>query len=103
VNKYFKNKCIQLFAGDLISARFAFRFQASSFALRNGRLAQLVQSTSFTPRGSGVRIPQRPLFFTQTVTSGFFYALILVMRTGGFEIVVKQRFTSGFEVKFFQT
>ena len=27
----------------------------------NGRLAQLVQSTSFTPRGSGVRIPQRPL------------------------------------------
>jgi putative endonuclease len=26
-----------------------------------GRLAQLVQSTSFTPRGSGVRIPQRPL------------------------------------------
>jgi putative endonuclease len=25
-----------------------------------GRLAQLVQSTSFTPRGSGVRIPQRP-------------------------------------------
>ncbi len=26
----------------------------------HGRLAQLVQSTSFTPRGSGVRIPQRP-------------------------------------------
>ena len=25
-----------------------------------GRLAQLVQSTSFTPRGSGVRIPHRP-------------------------------------------
>ena len=25
-----------------------------------GRLAQLVQSTSFTPRGSGVRIPYRP-------------------------------------------
>ena len=29
-------------------------------ALTRGRLAQLVQSTSFTPRGSGVRIPQRP-------------------------------------------
>ena len=26
----------------------------------DGHLAQLVQSTSFTPRGSGVRIPQRP-------------------------------------------
>ena len=26
-----------------------------------GRLAQLVQSIWFTPRGSGVRIPQRPL------------------------------------------
>jgi hypothetical protein len=25
-----------------------------------GRLAQLVQSTSFTPRGSGVRTPHRP-------------------------------------------
>ena len=29
------------------------------FAL-HGRLAQLVQSTSFTPRGSGVRVPHRP-------------------------------------------
>ncbi len=28
-----------------------------------GRLAQLVQSTWFTPKGSGVRIPCRPLFF----------------------------------------
>ena len=28
---------------------------------RLGRLAQLVQSTSFTPRGSGVRAPHRPL------------------------------------------
>ena len=27
---------------------------------REGRLAQLVQSIWFTPRGSGVRIPQRP-------------------------------------------
>ena len=32
-----------------------------TFALLNfGRLAQLVQSTSFTPRGSGVRIPHLP-------------------------------------------
>ncbi len=30
------------------------------FALALGRLAQLVQSTSFTPRGSGVRTPHRP-------------------------------------------
>ena len=28
---------------------------------KKGRLAQLVQSTWFTPKGSGVRIPQRPL------------------------------------------
>ena len=28
----------------------------------NGRLAQLVQSVCLTSRGSGVRIPQRPLF-----------------------------------------
>ena len=28
-----------------------------------GRLAQLVQSTSFTPRGSGVRTPHRPQKF----------------------------------------
>ena len=27
---------------------------------KKGRLAQLVQSTSFTPRGSGVRTPHRP-------------------------------------------
>ena len=27
---------------------------------KQGRLAQLVQSTWFTPKGSGVRIPQRP-------------------------------------------
>ena len=27
---------------------------------QQGRLAQLVQSTSFTPRGSGVRTPHRP-------------------------------------------
>ncbi len=26
-----------------------------------GRLAQLVQSTWFTPKGSGVRLPHRPL------------------------------------------
>ena len=31
-----------------------------AFPNNKGRLAQLVQSTSFTPRGSGVRIPQRP-------------------------------------------
>lgn len=36
------------------------RFE-SGFVHKNGRLAQLVQSTSFTPRGSGVRISHRPL------------------------------------------
>ena len=38
-----------------------------------GRLAQLVQSTSFTPRGSGVRIPQRPhQSKSQCIALGFF-------------------------------
>ena len=38
-----------------------------------GRLAQLVQSIWFTPRGSGVRIPQRP---QKEVKKGFlFYVL----------------------------
>ena len=36
-----------------------------------GRLAQLVQSTSFTPRGSGVRTPHRPLKFIQFVWTFF--------------------------------
>ena len=42
-----------------------------------GRLAQLVQSTSFTPRGSGVRTPHRPLLSYKPPKSsdfgGFFY------------------------------
>ncbi len=33
---------------------------------RLGLLAQLVQSIWFTPRGSGVRIPQGPQRFTET-------------------------------------
>ena len=36
-----------------------------------GRLAQLVQSTSFTPRGSGVRTPHRPQKFIQIVWTFF--------------------------------
>ena len=40
---------------------------------QHGRLAQLVQSIWFTPRGSGVRIPQRP---QKEVKKGFlFYVL----------------------------
>lgn len=42
-----------------------------------GRLAQLVQSIWFTPRGSGVRIPQRPqgcflVVFSSERLRGFF-------------------------------
>ena len=37
-----------------------------------GRLAQLVQSTSFTPRGSGVRTPHRPPNFNPTEMWDFF-------------------------------
>ena len=42
--------------------------------IKRGRLAQLVQSTSFTPRGSGVRTPHRPpLFQNRGFRFGFFY------------------------------
>ena len=37
-----------------------FAVECPTFAPPKGRLAQLVQSTSFTPRGSGVRVPHRP-------------------------------------------
>ena len=46
-----------------------------------GRLAQLVQSTSFTPRGSGVRTPHRPQvlrnkdFFYMSKLNYAFYSL----------------------------
>ncbi len=40
-----------------------------------GRLAQLVQSTSFTPRGSGVRTPHRPQE-TSTEMLEFFLCLV---------------------------
>ncbi len=40
-----------------------------------GRLAQLVQSTSFTPRGSGVRTPHRPPK-TSTEMLEFFYTFL---------------------------
>ena len=41
-----------------------------------GRLAQLVQSICLTSRGSGVRIPQRPLNLGRTlICSTFFNAI----------------------------
>ena len=39
---------------------FAVLKNRCNFASAIGRLAQLVQSIWFTPRGSGVRIPHRP-------------------------------------------
>ncbi len=39
-----------------------------------GRIAQLVQSTWFTPKGSGVRIPLRPPRQSLLYRVGFFYA-----------------------------
>ena len=41
-------------------ARFKKCTTFASAIKQHGRLAQLVQSIWFTPRGSGVRIPQRP-------------------------------------------
>ncbi len=44
------------FSFGRIKNRFIF-----ASAIMQGRVAQLVQSTWFTPKGSGVRIPSRPL------------------------------------------
>ena len=43
------------------------------FAHAMGRLAQLVQSIWFTPRGSGVRIPHRPQQKAETKVSAFLF------------------------------
>ena len=51
---FFKKKIHQSFAEFKNCTTFA------SAIKQYGRLAQLVQSIWFTPRGSGVRIPQRP-------------------------------------------
>ena len=64
---FFKKKIHQSFAEFKNCTTFA------SAIKQYGRLAQLVQSIWFTPRGSGVRIPQRP---QKEVKKGFlFYVL----------------------------
>ena len=54
VTSFFSKKICQSFAEFKNCTTFA------SAIKQHGRLAQLVQSIWFTPRGSGVRIPQRP-------------------------------------------
>ena len=58
--------------------RIGFRPLHASNVLRylraSGRLAQLVQSTSFTPRGSGVRVPHRPPFHQASALRGLFWS-----------------------------
>ena len=58
--------------------RIGFRPLHASNVLRylraSGRLAQLVQSTSFTPRGSGVRVPHRPPFHPASEFRGLFWS-----------------------------
>ena len=54
VTSFFSKKIYQSFAEFKNCTTFA------SAIKQHGRLAQLVQSIWFTPRGSGVRIPQRP-------------------------------------------
>ena len=58
--------------------------------ITKGRVAQLVQSTWFTPRGSGVRIPSRPhprnpsnigVFALYTVTSTNLHLLLFCLIT----------------------
>ena len=45
---------------DLLKKKPLLSFFVSNQAQTFGRVAQLVQSTWFTPKGSGVRIPSRP-------------------------------------------
>ena len=49
-----------------------------------GRIAQLVQSTWFTPKGSGVRIPLRPPIQSPLNRVDFFYAIKNGYNQGGF-------------------
>ena len=49
---------INLFSQDICLQNKNISIFANQF--ERGQLAQLVQSTSFTPRGSGVRIPHCP-------------------------------------------
>ena len=62
VTSFFSKKICQSFAEFKNCTTFA------SAIKQHGRLAQLVQSIWFTPRGSGVRIPQRPRNKRQKVT-----------------------------------
>ena len=54
--------------GNALFCDFFWRFKKKLYLCNalgeNGRLAQLVQSVCLTSRGSGVRIPQRPLSIT---------------------------------------
>ena len=53
--------------------------KSKQLIIKLGRLAQLVQSTSLTPRGSGVRVSHRPLIqiifkiHVHSVVHGFFF------------------------------
>ena len=59
------------FGGFSKSRIFAASFQKAIVSRKlEGRLAQLVQSICLTSRGSGVRIPQRPLIIIPTKSSG---------------------------------
>lgn len=50
--------------------------------IRKGRVAQLVQSTWFTPKGSGVRIPSRPQKEKASILEAFFDWHILFIVSG---------------------
>ena len=71
---FFKKKIHQSFAEFKNCTTFA------SAIKQYGRLAQLVQSIWFTPRGSGVRIPQRPQKRFKRTSFSFYQLFHLSLR-----------------------
>ena len=71
---FFQKKIHQSFAEFKNCTTFA------SAIKQYGRLAQLVQSIWFTPRGSGVRIPQRPQKRFKRTSFSFYQLFHLSLR-----------------------
>jgi hypothetical protein len=61
----------------------------NGYRVDKGRLAQLVQSTSFTPRGSGVRTPHRPQKTSTEMLKFFLFYQFIIIYTKPFLAILK--------------
>ena len=66
---------------------FCSRFRKIGRYKKFGRIAQLVQSTWFTPKGSGVRIPLRPRIERLSKGSLFLYPSLLLLAFEAFLVL----------------